>query len=1150
MLRYTSLAVSVGSLLIASSVLAGPPSQLPLLSRDASGPIPNLLVTLDDSGSMDMGGMGRLGLSRTVEPNGSGGFNQICTDYCMDVGFAPEEATDPDYNKWRIVSTRDADVHSARWRSAQMNTIYYDPQVRYIPWANGDGTDMPAAPIAAAPLDPMNPAAGTANLQGIQSINANICFTNPPPATDEGICDNLTGEEFAPATYYVFAGGDDMDPANYTRVRIADLTTFAAGESRTDCPADVGNPSVRLCSQAEEYQNFANWFSYYRNRYLMTIGATTRAFAPLGDSMRVGYGRINKHNSTDIDGVTSQTIERGVRPFSGTNRSDFFDWLKYHASISADGSTPLRKAMDDAGKYFERSDDDGPWGHEPGSGDSTDHLACRKSYHIVMTDGEWNSDPASGAADSNIDGTAGPTISGPGGQSFTYSPAAPFSDTHGSMLADVAMYYWNRDLRPDLANEVIPDPDNPAFWQHVVQFTIGLGVTGQLDPESDLPNLVSGAKSWSNNKFDDLWHAAVNSRGKYLSATNPQQIAEGLAETLATIAARESAEAGASVSTMTLEAGNRKFIPSYRTGNWSGDVQALELDATGLPIATLWRASQQLPADFTQRPIYVGTGLGTGAVDFDWNTMPAGLQAQMGPTADEAMVNYLRGDRTYEGTSFRERDPDSVIGDIVNSTPALIGGLLNEQYQFLPESASERQTYRAFLNQKKLRPQVLFVGANDGMLHGFDSSTGAEIFAFVPNAVLPNLAKLSDPSYTHQMYVDGPLAEGDAFVGGAWRNYLLGSLGAGGKSVFALDVTDTANLDETAVQWEYTDTELGNVLQPLAVGKMMDGTWAAVFGNGVDSASGNARLYIIDIETGGTNLERIITVPSGGNNGLGGVRLIKNVNNEVVGAYAGDLQGNLWRFDLQDTNPSGWGVGFGGASPLYTTPGGANQAITAAPEYVLHPDGGQLVIFGTGRLFEESDLGTTDQQTLFGIWDTVDGATASAAGFEVSATDSIVSQTFGTSTVGGGGSRFWSSSATPVDYSVDRGWQLPLTLASGQRVVFPVQLVRGFAFFNTIATGGAASACKPTGSNGYNVLVNALFGASSSRQILDTNGDGAIDEGDQLVSAYETRADGVNRILTGREGAISIQSATSQENARLRGRDLTRYWRQIINPPF
>jgi hypothetical protein len=133
---------------------------------------------------------------------------------------------------------------------------------------------------------------------------------------------------------------------------------------------------------------------------------------------------------------------------------------------------------------------------------------------------------------------------------------------------------------------------------------------------------------------------------------------------------------------------------------------------------------------------------------------------------------------------------------------------------------------------------------------------------------------------------------------------------------------------------------------------------------------------------------------------------------------------------------------------------------------------------------------------------------------------------------------------------VHRGWELPLTLASGQRVVFPPQLIRGFAFFNTISTGGEASACKPTGSNGYNILVNALFGANSSKQILDTNGDGTIDEGDQLVSAYETKADGVNRILTGREGAASIQGGTTQQNARLRGRDLTRYWRQIINPPF
>ncbi|MGC1439764.1 MAG: PilC/PilY family type IV pilus protein, partial [Burkholderiaceae bacterium] len=995
----------------------------------------------------------------------------------------------------------------------------------------------------------VDPLSATANLVGIQTVSDEFCYEHPTAAVPQGLCDNVVGEEYSPATYYVFNGGDDMNIADYTRVRVADLATFVAGDARADCPADVANPAQRLCTQTEEYQNFANWFTYYRNRYLMAIGATSLAFAPLGDTMRVGYGRINnRFASNDVDGVAHQTIERGVRTFSGTDRIDFFDWLKFHASSGPSGGTPLRKAMDDVGQYFERSDDDGPWSHDPGTGDSTAHLACRKSYHILMTDGGWNSDPASGAADSNVDNTAGPTISGPGGQTFTYTPIAPFADNYGSMLADVAMYYWNRDLRPDLDNDIAPDADNPAFWQHVVQFTIGLGVFGNLNPELDLPDLVNGTKTWTNNVLDDLWHAAVNSRGKYLSATSPTEIAEGLGETLATIAARESSEAGSSVSSISLEAGNRKFVPSYRTGNWSGDVQALELDDKGVPLTTLWKAAAQINPDFKQRPIYVGTGVNTGAVDFDWNTMPAGLQAQMGPLADEAMVNFLRGDRTFEGSAFRTRDPDSLIGDIVNSTPALIGGLLNEQYQFLPDAATERNLYRAFLANKKARPQVLFVGSNDGMVHGFSGDTGEEVFSFIPNAVLPNMYKLAQPGYVHQMMVDGPLSEGDAFVNGNWRNYLLGTLGAGGKSVFAIDVTDTTNLNANSIQWEYTDTDLGYVLQPLSVGKLKDtaGTWAAVFGNGVDSGAG-AKLYIVDIETGGTNLEIIIPVPGAATNGLGGVRLVKDVNNQVVAAYAGDLEGNLWRFDLQDANPSAWKVGFGGA-PFYTT--GPTQAITTAPEYVLHPDGGQLVIFGTGRLFEETDLATSDEQSLYGLWDKVDGADVSAAGLEITNPGTIVAQAFGATALTGSSSRFWTSSATPIDYSVNRGWKLPLTLAPGQRVVFPAQLIRGFAFFNTIATGGEASACKPTGSNGYNILINALFGASSSRQILDTNGDGKIDEGDQLVSAYETRADGVNRILTGREGLVSIQTGTTQQNASLRGRDLTRYWRQILNPPF
>jgi len=199
--------------------------------------------------------------------------------------------------------------------------------------------------------------------------------------------------------------------------------------------------------------------------------------------------------SKDVDGVTTDIVDRGVRSFAGPDRMAFFDFLHQWAVTGPNSGTPLRYAMDMVGKYFERSDDDGPWSHAPGTGDATEHLECRKSYHILMTDGGWNSAPATGAANTNVDNTPGPTITGPGVASYKYVPAAPWKDDHPSMLADVAMHYWNRDLRPDLDNRVTPDPANPAFWQNLVQFTIGLGVNGDLDPETDLPALEAGSQT-------------------------------------------------------------------------------------------------------------------------------------------------------------------------------------------------------------------------------------------------------------------------------------------------------------------------------------------------------------------------------------------------------------------------------------------------------------------------------------------------------------------------------------------------------------------------------------------------------------------------------------------------------------------------------
>lgn len=949
----------------------------------------------------------------------------------------------------------------------------------------------------------------------LQSINSSICSTLDG-VWQNSSCRKAIREELAPAVYYLHNGGSLDDSYSYKRVRIMDLpaTGISRGAARTDCSAGG-------CTREQEYQNFANWFTYYRTRNYLSIAAASKAFSKQGDELRVGYGRINRSSNT-VDGVSTETLQRGVRTFSGADRTSFFSWLH---SVPASGGTPLRRAMDDIGKYYQRNDNRGPWGNTPGTDDggpATSHLQCRKSYHILMSDGYWNSDSASQAT-GNVDNSDGPTISGPTGNSFKYVPARPYRDSHSSTLADAAMYYWNRDLRPDLPNRVPPDSKNPAFWQHMVNFTVGLGVDGTLDFPNDFAALQSGAKNWPQpgndrrENIDDLWHAAVNSRGEFLSAKNPDQFADSLSSILEEIVARNASEGGVAAAAATLQEGNRKYVPEYKTVAWTGDLKAYSLDSVGQQGELQWSAVEQLPPH-ESRNIVVGTRNGTPKAEtFKWANMSATLRTELGAGANEALVNFLRGDESLEGSTYRNRE--TRMGDMVNSQPIFVQGLVDMQYNALPTSKSERSSYRGFVNTKKTRNGVIFIGGNDGMLHAFRASDGVETFAFIPRILVPGLSALASPSYGHRYYVDGQLTESDAYFGGGWKNVLVGSTGAGARSVFALDVTSNASMGAGNVLWEYDstmDSGLGYVLTPIEVGLMRNGEWAAVFGNGVHSGAG-AKLLIVNVSTGA--LIKQITVDATAENGLAGVRVIRSANREIVGAYAGDLEGKVWKFDLVSDNSNDWGVAFG--APLFDT----GRPITAPPQYIVHPEGGYMVLVGTGKLYDDGDQSSTDSQYLYGLWDqqklvevsdewqwTTNATTVSAG--------DIVDQTIDSETVSGaGGATYYTIDAEELDWSTDRGWRIPLTIISGHRNLLSPQLIFGFALFETMSpsAGGVVDGCDSTGSGAaYNLLINPLYGSMPGSPVFDTNGDGVINDEDDVVAGVKGVWDGRDVVLTER----------------------------------
>ncbi|MBI2771380.1 MAG: hypothetical protein HYX47_17280 [Burkholderiales bacterium] len=1082
---HGSFKSTVAGLLLGSAALAGfaQPAQVPLLTRSSTVE-PNILLMFDDSGSMNNTYLYQESTSSFWGTNVTVGGNGI----------------DPPSNRETYAKC-----------SPQVNRLAYDPAVLYKPRTNADGTVQ---------------ANGSTN-------NAR---TNAP-------CDDGSNN---PYVYAYKGGGLRYDQvASYDRTTIQSGNTYTKSAARTDCAG-------ANCTYGEEIQNYANWFKYHRTRLDMARTAVSQAFIDLPPTFRLGWGVINT--------MENGTLDSGVTLYDATTRGRFYTWIE---GLTAPGNTPNRKALDTAGKYFSRDDSDGPWGTTPryqSTGSSnvasptsnetkTAHAACRRSYSMLVTDGYYNDS----FTIANVDNTTGSTITSPRGGSFQYSPGFPYKDSYSNTMADIAMKYWVNDLRTDLANNVAPVPGlDPAFWQHMNFYAISLGLEGTLpQTPAKLAQLTSGAQAWPQpgpdtlEAIDDMWHATINGRGDMLNAKDATELTGSLQALVGQILKASASQAGVAVSTVNLISGTRKFVPVYTTGDWTGNLIATNLDPdTGNETSTAWQIESKASltgvestntiGDFSKRNIQVGNAAvsGSRAVSFTYAAMTgASLTGSMTGVVNAALINYLRGDRSAEGSLGIYRGRNFLLGDIVNSTPAFVKPAIDYGYANLPAGAAA-SAYIAYLTQKSaLAEGAVFVGANDGMLHVFAENDGREVFAYVPRAVLPTLNQLADNAYSHRYYVDGPITQGDYYDGTNWKTAVIATTGAGSKAVFAIDATTPVSLSATSILWEINDgvtnfDELGNVLAEVRIGIVPTsggGTWAAIFGNGYYSKSGKAQLFVVDLKTGA--LIRKIDTLAGGNNGLGGVRLVLDSNQRVLGAYGGDLKGNMWKFDLSDASASNWSVGFSGA-PLFQAKDGAGtiQPFTAAPFVIPHPNGGYLVAAGTGKFFDLPDITTTGVQSAYGLRDTITfGATSTPAGSTVTGTSSLVLQTVSQAisisriitafddTTSTQVVNYYKVSSNPIDWATKRGWYFNLPFA-GQRTVYPVDAYFGrLARVDTILPGatGTDPCAAGTPGVGYNYIIDALNGGSPQVPLLDTNGDGNIDSSDYSgASGYSTSADG------------------------------------------
>jgi type IV pilus assembly protein PilY1 len=914
------------------------------------------------------------------------------------------------------------------------------------------------------------------------------------------------------------------------------------------------------CTWAEESQNYANWLLYHSTRVRLSrtgIGLAFKTFPAYDKSVipakelpspfRLGWVALNNV-------ATNSKLDAGVSLFTQARKNAFYTWL-YGPNTEPGDSTPTRLAIDKVGQYFSRTDSDGPWGNTPSyaavstlattttAGDTAAkkaaHASCRRSNTLLLTDGYWN---GSSSSLPNIDGTDGSTIVAPNSATYKYTPVYPKKDVTSNTLADVAMKYWVTDLR-DLSNDV---PQiigvNESFWQNLTFYGIGLGVYGYLPQTKDnLDKLKLGTVLWppavadDPAAVDDMWHAAVNSGGSFLNAGDANSLTDAIENMLGSINRVVGKDSGVAAAAPDLGAGNSKYVPEYLTGSWRGNIKKYALDSTiGLGTDLIWEVVTEDPVTkiitskipkASARNIVVGNGATTGlkAVNFKYDTMPAALTGLMTGTVDAGLIDYLRGDASKEGDGGIYRSREAPLGDIVNSHPVFVKSSVDLLYDATASTVPGKSAYRAYVDVKKARAEgVLFVGANDGMLHAFrdgatttSSNRGEEIFAYIPNTLLPKLSSLADKMYgqsavPHKYYVDGRLVETDAYIGSSWANIVLGTTGAGGKAVFALQVpTDPLAVSGDNILWEINSAtsgfgELGYVLSDVQTGVLPSGEWVGIFGNGFFSAAGSAQLFVVNLQTGAV-IQKIDTA-SGPGNGLSGVTVVRDDSTKrIIGAYGGDLKGNLWKFDLSSSSSGGGYVGLSGV-PLLAV--GATQAMTAAPALVKHPSGGYMVVVGAGKFFEDTDKLSTSQQRVYGVWDSVP--------FGSTTTPSGVTQTGVTNLVQGS-----AAAVTQITWTCKRGWYINLP-NSGERVVYPL---------NALVDGSVRAASMWPINVSTNICSAPAAGAGTSYQIKGVSGTCSDSGSEQVIGGVPLTPE----ICTG--GGCSCSSSSSSSSCTCKTSD-------------
>ena len=1144
-------------------------------------------------------------------------------------------------------------VYVADWRlrSNGMNKMWYSPNVEYKPWSGpclNDGTDCVDADFRNARTNPREGETGYSELRDLATDGGgdngpyvyevwiddkgfdNVNHTRPHRGANENHTDVPNGVIDLWDTHIRFTVGvssitveqvsysPDATGLNEVATLLGTLSVSGVcydilGPINTSDPIpginDTGGAGCRTI--AETQTNIANWYQYNRKRILAAKSAISTVISAQ-PNFRYGLGLFNDSLFIEVPdaSVTNTSVHN-------SNLKDELYLNNQHPH-----GTPLRSGLNTAGRYFS----------DNLTGKANPILyACQKNFTILLTDGYYNG---------------------------TFAYANEDGDPYNSTAADVAYRYYMNDLNSSIANNVKMDTGEGDIdmdgdgltFQHMVTFTVAFGVEGRYLSDNDgdgWPDTDAGGNAWGtadglpskngnwgepvendSSTIDDIWHAAYNSNGTYASASSAAAVAEKLIDAISNIAGRIGSASAVALNSGTLNANSRVYQAKFDSNDWSGALVSIPIQSGQAPVAPAtttcttealgelcpeeWNAAEKLESmAYSARKVFTRNLDTNTAVAFKALTdLGADQQTALRTNPDTATVesaargqdrvDYILGDNSNEGsgnTQFRQRKVTSLgtgkLGDIVHSSPAF-SGIPDSFYPDLLEGAGN--SYNAFRLANKNRTPMVYVGANDGMLHAFNGVDGSEEFAYIPGKLVEKLNLLTSRNYgnSHAYYVDGSPQVFDAFDGTSWKTMLASSVGAGGQLVFGLDITDPTSFSASDVKWEFSDADdadLGYTIGDVAFSRMNNGQWVVIFGNGYNntepdaytSSTGNGVIYIVDAFTGAlvrkfdTNVGMTQDPLNPGSNRPNGVARVTpvDINGDfsVDYLYAGDLFGNVWKIDVQATSPIAWDFAYkdgGNPKPFFIAKdaNGDIQPISAGLSVKRHPKNKDqtLVLFGTGKYFEIGDnsipAGGGQIHSFYGVWDDNTGTQYSRSQF---LQQEILDETLVTGADGVDREfRVTSSSEQPaykIDWSVHKGWYMDLRYgtAYGERVVMPSVVRNNRVIFVTLIPDD--NPCS-SGGDGWIMELNADSGSRLPTSPFDVNGDGIIDADDfvnysnedTIVSGVKSRSGIVAspgilnnpkgpideyKYFSGTMGTADVVSESSDQNSRKR-----QSWRQ------